>query len=285
MKPSPPLFAPPWCVAPLCAALALSCTKPRAEAPTKSPSPVAEAAAPEVTDEATPEKRAEAPPQVRAKESDSGVYPMDGFELRFAPSRATLTQGATKEHVLFDEELAERDCLQRAKDPEEAGQFDYIGAVKLLFVTEEMLGYELNEGGYCGGAHPFAHTGWRVVRPSRPEERVKLDELVEREAIARALQRDALVQRVRDDSDGELCLQEPRAEELTEFAFRGVEGELAEVAVLLNYSAEVCRGAVAVVELMLPLKSEALLEELTAAQERGQLLEQLHPGYDISTVE
>lgn len=249
---------------------AMACkSNPPADKPAETSPPVA------TSPEAPSEPAAPATPPEKPEEvADNNTYKIGEWALAFSPKKAVLKQGA-KEEVVFDAAADTRDCLDGREEGNEEG-FEYSLDAKLLFVTDEVFGYEQTISGYCGGAHPFGSTNFVVKRPGS-DDSPKLTDFAEAEAIMAALDADELVKQARTDE--ELCLDAPESAEVTNFAIKDVKDGSIEVMIVLNYSAEVCRSAFGVVTITVPAKSKDVLAQLSSARDKGMLMQQMHPGY------
>lgn len=201
------------------------------------------------------------------------------WSIHHSSAEAWAEHAKTKQkHVLYSKEGGLRDCKD-GLEPEDKARADYQVTGALLSVVGDVVSYYTSEYGDCGGAHPFAYTGFgtldlKTLKPA------PLNSLFDDAQINAALDADAFVKKVRAKEqevaeDCELMVNPPETKH-TSFAFHHIKGDKVAVRMGLSHSYEVCRGTFAQVGLYLT-PTAALMKQLKEAQAAGLLMNTLLP--------
>ncbi len=238
-----------------------------ASAPTPAEKPAAESPA------------AESPAPAETPLKGARTLAVGDWRVVYSEAEAHAEHSVTKARVeLYSDKKGREGCFSLQDERPELGEFEYELRGALLSVVGDIVSVRIDEGGFCGGAHPFVSTSYEAWRLSTGQ-RVKLHELFERAAIDRALDADEFVQKVRADDmkDCEHSYYLPTSSELTNFAFHHRDGDKVAVRLGLTHSVEICRGQFAEVGLYLEPAEQTLKQALASAEEAGLLMQQLKP--------
>lgn len=181
-----------------------------------------------------------------------------------------------QKHVLYSQKSGLRDCKTNL-EREEQHRADYQVTGALISVVGDVISYYVSEYGDCGGAHPFAYTGFGSL-DLKTLKAVALNSLFDDAQINAALDADAFVKKVRAQEmsdDCSLMVESPDAKR-TSFAFHHIKGDKVAVRVGLSHKYEVCRGSFAQVGVYLK-PTATLMKQLKEAQAAGLLMDKLLP--------
>lgn len=246
-----------------------------AEAPlTAPPSTPDEPAAP--TPPATPEPPVEQAAQDHITTASKKELAIGDWVIHHTSAEAWAEhRESKKKHVLYSQESGLRDCKKNLEGQEDRADYQVTGA--LISVVGDVISYYVSEYGDCGGAHPFAYTGFGTLdlKTLKP---VALNSLFDDAQIKAALDADPFVKKVRAQEmsdDCSLMVESPDAKR-TSFAFHHLKDDKVAVRVGLSHKYEVCRGSFAQVGVYLK-PSDALMKQLKEAQAAGLLMDKLLP--------
>jgi hypothetical protein len=215
-----------------------------------------------------------------------------GFTIRWTTADLVARPTRSPARTVFSAKaLAEHQWKSIEKDGVEE-YYEYNRTFELLSVVGSIVSYSDTEYCACGGAHPTAYVQFKAIdlaKPARVGDKesgraVKLNDLFPESDILKALLADSMIRKALEASqkpepktlaklieaiayqmfESEDCSYSASEDMLARFAFHHVEGDQVAVRLSISHGAEVCRGQMLQVGILLPIPA-SLKNSLTLA--------------------
>lgn len=185
----------------------------------------------------------------------------------------TITTGSL-EGVAVHKRTKEKIVLYQQMDEGERKECtDYAFSGRVVSVVGTFVSVEIQESGYCGGAHPFEWHGFSTKDLARGGHRVHLTEIFDKYELEDALKKDTWLIKARANPDEFACVYSEESLTTEHFAFHHMKDNKVAVRLGLPHGCEVARGSFTQLGVYLT-PTEWLTKRLEAAEKAKLLLGQ-----------